>query len=286
MVEPNPLEFRRGTFDWRRTYVMGVVNVTPDSFSDGGSLADERAAIARGVALAAAGADVVDVGGESTRPGAVPVPLAEELARVLPVVRALADVVTVSIDTGKAEVAAAAIEAGAEIVNDVSGGTLDPELLRVVARTDACVILGHLRGTPADMMRHARYDDVVSEVRAELLARVDAAVAAGCSLARLLIDPGLGFAKNAEHSLTLLSRLRELRTLGLPLVVGASRKSFLGRVTGRDVHDREIATAAADAVAVFNGAHLVRVHDVAGQRDAILVADAIARAADGHARAD
>jgi dihydropteroate synthase len=277
MVELHPLEFRREKFDWGRTYLMGAVNATPDSFSDGSLWLDTPAAVNRAVALKAAGADVIDVGGESTRPGAVPVPAREELARVLPVIRALRDVAVVSVDTYKAEVAAAAIDAGAEIVNDVSGGTLDPALLEVTARCEAYLILGHLRGTPADMMQHARYKDVVHEVRDELARRVEVALEAGNALSHLLIDPGLGFAKTPEHSLTLLLRLRELHALGLPIVVGASRKSFLGRVTGRDVTEREMATAAANAVAIVNGAHMVRVHDVAVQRDAVLVADAIAR---------
>jgi dihydropteroate synthase len=281
MVELHPLEFRRERFDWGRTYVMGVVNATPDSFSDGNLWLDTSAAVARAVELKAAGADLVDIGGESTRPGAMPVPAAEEIARVVPVIRALRDVAVVSIDTYKSEVAAAAIDAGAEIVNDVSGGALDPQLLRVAARSNAYLILGHLRGSPQDMTQHARYDDVVREVRNELGRRIEAAVAAGNSLTRLMIDPGLGFAKTAEHSLTLLARLRELHALGLPVVVGASRKSFLGRVTGRDIGGRELATAAADAVAIINGAHIVRVHDVAAQRDAVLVADAITRAAVG-----
>jgi dihydropteroate synthase len=278
MVELHPLEFRRERFDWGRTYVMGVVNATPDSFSDGNLWLDAPAAVARAVELKAAGADLVDVGGESTRPGAMPVPVGEEIARVVPVIRALRDVAVVSIDTYKSDVAAAAIDAGAEIVNDVSGGLLDPELLRVTARSNAYLILGHLRGSPTDMTQHARYDDVVQEVRDELGRCIEAAVEAGNSLTRLLIDPGLGFAKTAEHSLTLLARLRELHSLGLPIVVGTSRKSFLGRVTGRDVGARELATAAADAAAIINGAHIVRVHDVAAQRDAVLVADAIARA--------
>ncbi len=272
------LQFRRATFDWRRTYVMGVLNVTPDSFSDGGAFADAAAAIVHGRALVAAGADVVDVGGESTRPGAVAVPAKNEAARVIPVVRALADLVTVSVDTYKAEVAAAALDAGAEIVNDVSGGTLDPELFAVVARHRAAVIVGHLRGTPADMQTHARYDDVVREVVAELGARVAAAVAAGVARGRIFVDPGLGFAKSGEHNLALLSRLGELAALGCPLVVGASRKSFLGKLTGRDVAAREVATAAAHAIAIERGAAMVRVHDVAAQKDAVAVADAIRRA--------
>ena len=269
------LTFRRATFELSRTIVMGVVNVTPDSFSDGGAFEDTAAAIAHGGALVTEGADIVDVGGESTRPGAAPVPAKQEAARVLPVVRALAGAVTVSVDTFKAEVAAAALDAGAEIVNDVSGGTLDPELLRVVAAHRAYVILGHLRGTPAEMQAHARYTDVVREVMAELSERVDAALSAGVPAARVLVDPGLGFAKTGAHNLELLARLGELRALGCPIVVGASRKSFLGALTGRAVDDRELPTAAANTAAILNGANIVRVHDVRAQKGAIAVADAI-----------
>jgi dihydropteroate synthase len=279
MVEVRPLEFRRATFDFSRTYLMGVVNVTPDSFSDGGNWVEGNAALAHGLKLVADGADLVDVGGESTRPGAAPLSGREETARVVPVVRALAAAATVSVDTYKASVAAAALDAGAEVVNDISGGTLDPDLLRVVARHGAYVILGHLRGTPADMTSHARYDDVVREVVAELAQRIDAAVAAGVLLGRVLVDPGIGFAKTAEHNVALLANLDRFAVLGCPIVIGASRKSFLGRLTGREVHERELATAAADTAAVLGGAHMVRVHDVASQRDAIVVADAIRRAA-------
>ena len=273
------LAFRRATFDFGRTYVIGVVNVTADSFSDGGAFLDPAAAIAHGRALVAAGADVVDIGGESTRPGATPVAAGDEAARVVPVVRALAEVATVSVDTVKASVAAAALDAGAEIVNDVSGGTIDRELLAVVARHRAVVILGHIRGTPADMQLHARYEDVVRDVTRELGRRVEAAVDAGVEQARILVDPGLGFAKTAEHNLQLLARLDALSALGCPIVVGASRKSFLGKLTGQDVAHREQATAAANTVAILNGAAMVRVHDVAAQRDAVAVADAIKRAA-------
>ena len=272
------LTFRRATFDSSRTIVMGVVNVTPDSFSDGGAWGDTAQAIAHGGKLVSDGADVVDVGGESTRPGAQPVPVKEEAARVLPVVRALAGAVTVSVDTYKAEIAAAALDAGAEIVNDVSGGALDPELLAVVARHRAFVVLGHLRGTPAEMNAHARYDDVVGEVKRELSERIDAALSAGVAGARILVDPGLGFAKSGAHNLELLARLGDICALGCPVVVGASRKSFLGALTGRAVDDREVATAAANTAAILGGARMVRVHDVRAQKDAIAVADAIKRA--------
>jgi dihydropteroate synthase len=273
------LAFRRATFDFQRTYVMGALNVTPDSFSDGGAFLDGDAAIARGRTLLADGADMVDVGGESTRPGAQPVLAGEETARVVPVVRALAAVATVSIDTYKAEVADAALDAGAEIVNDISGGTLDGSLLGVVARHRAAVILGHLRGTPADMGAHAQYQDVVREVTRDLGRRIEVALAAGVAPERILVDPGIGFAKTAEHNWVLLARLNALAALGRPIVVGASRKSFLGKLTGRDLAHREQATAAANTVAILNGAAMVRVHDIAAQRDAIAVADAVKRAA-------
>ena len=265
-----PMQLRRITLDWRRTYVMGVVNATPDSFSDGGRTPDP-------LALEAAGADIIDVGGESTRPGAARVDAAEELRRVLPVLERARGRVTLSIDTYKSRVAAAAIEAGAEIVNDISGGTMDPDILAVVARAQAAYVVGHLRGTPADMQREARYDDVVAEVQAELAERVARARAAG--VRRIFVDPGIGFAKTAEHNLALLTHLSSLRALGCPIVVGVSRKSFLGRLTGRPVEDRELATAAADTVAILGGANVVRVHDVAAQLPAVKVADALVRTA-------
>jgi dihydropteroate synthase len=249
---------------------MGVLNVTPDSFSDGGRFSDP---VARGAELITEGADVVDVGGESTRPSAEPVACEKELSRVVPVVRALAGRVTLSVDTYKAQVADAAIVAGAEIINDISGGLLDPEILQVAARHQAVLLLGHLRGTPATMTAYAEYEDVVSDVVRELGARIEAAARAGVQ--RIWVDPGLGFAKTAEQSSELLRRLRALQALGCPIVVGASRKSFLGKLTGRGVFERELGTAAADAIAIGNGAAVVRVHDVAGQRDAVRVADAL-----------
>jgi dihydropteroate synthase len=259
-----PLTFKRITLDWSRTYVMGVVNATPDSFS--GGAADP-------LALIAAGADIVDVGGESTRPGAAVVDAAVEARRILPVLERARGHVTLSVDTYKAEVAAAALSAGAEIVNDISGGTLDPEILGVVARAGAAYVVGHTRGAPADMQSRAQYADVVAEVRDELAERVARARAAG--IERILIDPGIGFAKTAEHSVALLSGLDALTRLALPIVVGASRKSFLGKLTGRPVEDRELATAAADTAAILRGANVIRVHDVALQLPAIQVADAL-----------
>jgi len=280
MTNPPALRFARLTLDPGHAHLMGVVNVTPDSFSDGGLHVDRVQAVARGRAQVAAGAAVVDVGAESTRPGATPVAAVEERARLLPVVRGLAEALAgeravISVDTYKAEVADAALEAGAELVNDVSGGLLDPDLLRVCARRGAAVVLGHLRGTPETMRGLASYNDVVSEVREELRERVARAVEAGVPRARVLVDPGLGFAKTGAHNLALLARLEALVADGAPVVVGASRKAFLGELTGKPPAEREVATAAAHVAAILAGATLVRVHDVAAQRDAVVVAAAV-----------
>jgi dihydropteroate synthase len=235
---------------------MGVLNVTPDSFSDGGRWLDPDAAVAHGLAMAAEGADVVDVGGESTRPGAAEVALEEELQRVLPVVDALSPHVRVSIDTRKREVAEAALDAGATIVNDVSASLYD-----VAAVHEAGWVAMHMRGTPLTMQHQAQYDDVVGEVREFLLQRARLALAAG--VAEVWIDPGLGFAKTAEHNLTLLARLDELAALGHPVLVGASRKSFIGRLTGdAPVEDRFEGSLALAVWAMEKGAAMVRVHDV------------------------
>jgi dihydropteroate synthase len=235
---------------------MGVLNVTPDSFSDGGRWFDPAAAVAHGLELVAEGADVVDVGGESTRPGAEEVPVDEELARVLPVVEKLAPHVRVSIDTRKAEVANAAAQAGATIINDVSAS-----LHEVAAAHGAGWVAMHMRGTPATMQRETEYGDVVTEVRDFLVARAETAVAAG--VREVWIDPGLGFAKTAEHNLSLLHHLDELVATGLPVVVGASRKSFIGRLTGAERADDRLEGSLAAAVwAMAHGVSMVRVHDV------------------------
>lgn len=262
-----------------RCAVMGVVNVTPDSFSDGGMWHDPAKAIAHGLALRARGADLVDVGGESTRPGSRRVPEAEELRRVIPVVRELADAgVTVSVDTMRASVAERAVEAGAAIVNDVSGGLADPAMARVVAETGAPFVVMHWRGQSADMDRLAVYDDVVRDVVAELGERVDALLAAGVKEDQLILDPGLGFAKTAEHNWALLGRLDALTALGRPVLVAASRKRFLGTLladpaTGelRPARERDDATAAVSVLSARAGAWAVRVHDVAGTADAVRV---------------
>lgn len=259
---------------------MGVVNVTPDSFSDGGRHADPGAAIAHGRALAGAGAAVIDVGGESTRPGADPVSEADEIARVVPVITALAsDGLRVSVDTTKAGVAAAALAAGAVMVNDISGGTREPEILGVVADAGAAYVAMHMRGTPRTMVTEARYDDVVAEVGAELRARIDAARAAGVAPDALLADPGIGFAKDAAQSRALLGALPELAaTVGVPLLVGASRKSFLAPIVGDDLAARDDATLAVTVWAFSHGAAVVRVHDAASSRRAAALLEVLGRA--------
>jgi len=261
---------------------MGIVNVTPDSFSDGGRYSETATAVAHGTDLAAAGAALLDVGGESTRPGAAPVDEAEELRRILPVVGELAANagVPVSIDTTKAAVAAAALASGAAMVNDVSGGTADPDLVRAVADADAMLVVMHMRGTPRTMTAEAHYDDVVREVGDELRARVDAAVSAGVRADAILADPGIGFAKNAEQNLALLAALPELSArVEVPLLVGASRKSFLGRLLGdAPVDARDEATLATTVWVFGRGAAVARVHDVAGSARAVALLDALERA--------
>ncbi|MFF7334824.1 dihydropteroate synthase [Streptomyces sp. NPDC008150] len=258
---------------------MGILNVTPDSFSDGGLHAGTRRAVEHGLRLAAQGADLVDVGGESTRPGASPVPLEEELARVVPVVRELARAgVAVSVDTMHAAVAAAAIEAGARLVNDVSGGLVDPAMAACVADAGVPYVASHWRAPGGEMDRHAVYGDVVRDVTSELLRRVDVLVAAGIDPGRIVLDPGLGFAKRADHDWELLAGLPALLAAGFPVLVGASRKRFLGAaLSGRAGLDtepraRDAATVAASALAAAAGAFCVRVHDVAAGVQAVCVA--------------
>lgn len=261
------------------TLVMGVLNVTPNSFSDGGRFLDRRAAIRHGLELWAEGADLVDVGGESTRPGSEGVPAGEELGRVLPVVEALAEEgVVVSIDTTKPEVAGPALEAGAAVVNDVAA-LGDRAMAGLVAELGAGLVLMHMQGTPRTMQEDPRYDDVVGEVRDFLVARAREAEAAGIPPERICIDPGIGFGKLLEHNLALLAHLGELVDTGYPVLVGTSRKSFIGRILdGARVEEREEGTAATLALAVAAGAAVVRVHDVAAARRVVRVADAIVRA--------
>jgi len=264
-----------------RTLVMGVINVTPDSFSDGGDRLGGAEAVDAGVRMADEGADLLDVGGESTRPGAEPLAADEERSRVLPVIDALARRVTVpiSIDTYKASVAEAALRAGAAIVNDISGLRYDPALGETVARHAGLLVLMHMRGRPKDMYQHASYHDVVDEVLDELRESIAFATRAGVPRERILVDPGLGFAKQAAHSFELVARLHELADLGRPVLVGPSRKSFLAQALGGHVPpvERDWATAAAVTAAVLGGAHVVRVHAVRELTQVVRVADEIRR---------
>jgi dihydropteroate synthase len=269
------------------TLVMGVVNVTPDSFSDGGAFVgasgtDHEAAVAHGLVLRAQGADIVDVGGESTRPGAAPVSVDEEISRVVPVVAGLvAADVTVSIDTSKPSVAAAALAVGAHVVNDVTA-LRDPAMARVCAQSAAGVVLMHMQGSPATMQSNPTYGDVVADVAEYLVQRAEAAMAEGVAPDRICIDPGIGFGKTLDHNLELLARLGELVNCGLPVLVGTSRKRFLGSVLARagidtEAGERDTATGATVALAVAAGAAVVRVHDVTSAVQSARIADAIVR---------
>jgi dihydropteroate synthase len=255
---------------------MGVLNVTPDSFSDGGEWFDGDAAIAHGRELIGEGAAIVDVGGESTRPGALPVGEAEELRRVVPVIAALtAERAQLSIDTTKVAVAQAALDAGATYVNDVTAFRAEPEMAGLVADRGADCCLMHMQGEPRTMQENPRYGDVVDDVKAFLSGRADAAIAAGIGAARIHVDPGIGFGKTLAHNLELLRRLDEIVALGFPVVIGTSRKSFLGRISGRDdPRQRLYGTIATNVLALAAGARVFRVHDVAAVRDALAVADA------------
>ncbi|MBM4318395.1 MAG: dihydropteroate synthase [Deltaproteobacteria bacterium] len=260
-----------------RTLVMGILNVTPDSFSDGGRHLEREAAIARGLELAAQGADLIDVGGESTRPGAPPVDAATEAARVVPVIAALADRLDLplSIDTTKPEVAEEALRAGASLINDVNGLRQGDELARLAASAGASLVLMHSRGSPETMQTLASYHDLVQEVKERLAEAAAAAQRAGVPARSIVVDPGLGFAKDAAGNLTLLHRVSELVDMGYPVLVGPSRKSFIGAATGKPVGERLMGTAAACVAAILGGARIVRIHDVAELLPALRMAEAI-----------
>jgi dihydropteroate synthase len=255
--------------------LMGIVNVTPDSFSDGGLFLDAEAAIAHGEQLARDGAEILDVGGESTRPGAEEVSAEEEMARVLPVVEGLVGAATVSIDTSKVAVAEAALDAGASIVNDVTALRHDPEIGALCAERGAGLVLMHMQGDPRTMQESPVYEDVVDDVKAFLAERLRFAVEAGAAEERIWLDPGIGFGKTLDHNLELLGRLGELRELGRPLVVGTSRKSFIGKIDSSRVDDRIGGTIASSVLSVAEGADVLRVHDVSEVAQALKVAAAI-----------
>jgi dihydropteroate synthase len=255
---------------------MGIVNVTPDSFSDAGRFLDPERAIAHARELVAGGADLLDIGGESTRPGARGVSADEELARVAPVLAGLDDVnVPISIDTSKAHVAEVALDAGARIVNDVTALRSDPAMAGLCAARDCFVVLMHMRGTPRTMQDNPTYADVVEDVKAFLAQRIEFVIGEGVAEERIWVDPGIGFGKTVRHNLELLNRLRELRELGRPIVIGTSRKRFIGTITGREVDDRLGGTIATNVLAMQAGADVLRVHDVREVRDAMVVAEAV-----------
>jgi len=261
----------------RRTWLVGVVNVTPDSFYDGGLYFEPARAIERALTLAAEGADIIDIGGESSRPGSIPIPAKEEKKRILPVVEVLRQKndVLISVDTTKAEVAEAALAVGADIINDISAGRFDPQMFPVVARAKAAVILMHMKGTPRTMQLAPHYDDVLGEVKAFLGERLEAAESCGVARESVLLDPGIGFGKTLEHNLTLLNNLQFFEELGRPLMVGISRKSFIGKILKLEVKDRLEGTIAASVVSILRGASLLRVHDIQAVKRAIAVAEAI-----------
>jgi dihydropteroate synthase len=260
-----------------RTLIMGVLNVTPDSFSDGGRYREKDKAVAHGLRMVEEGADLLDVGGESTRPGSKPPPLEEELERVLPVIETLAKEVAVpiSIDTYKSTVAQRAIDAGASIINDISGLHFDPPLAEVAARHDAPMILMHIRGTPETMQRDVHYASLFSELLRSLSESIQRAESAGVDPRQIVVDPGIGFGKTAEHNLLILKNLSEFRVLGKPILLGTSRKSFIGKILREEVDQRLEGTLSSIAIGVLHGAHIIRTHDVLPARKAIAVADAI-----------
>jgi len=276
--ETRHLDIRGRRFDLGpRTWLMGVVNVTPDSFSDGGLYLETDKAVARGLELAFEGADIIDVGGESTRPGSRPAPEDEELERVVPVVRALRKKTEalLSVDTTKAAVARAALDAGADIVNDTSALRADPAMAAVVARSGAALVLMHMQGTPLTMQEAPRYDDLIGEIGAFLAERMSVAAAAGIPAERLIVDPGVGFGKTYEHNLELLRRQEVFQALGRPVLVGVSRKAFLGVILDLPPTRRLEGTLAAAVLAVERGAHILRVHDVGPVARAVRTAEAI-----------
>jgi dihydropteroate synthase len=275
---------RNYQFDWRsRTYLMGILNVTPDSFSDGGLYNNVNAAIVQASHMRDHGVDILDIGGQSTKPNAVDVDLEQELQRVIPVVQAIRsdssfDSIAISIDTTKAAVARAAIEAGADMINDVSGAVFDSQMLETVAELQVPIILMHLRGTPKTMQQLTEYENLTGEIMVFLKARIAAAIASGIAPDLIMVDPGIGFAKTAEQSLQLLQELAVFKSLNCPILVGTSRKSFIGKILNQaDPSKRVWGTAATCCAAIAHGANILRVHDVAEMHDVMRVADAVWR---------
>lgn len=258
-----------------RTHLMGILNVTPDSFSDGGKFFNAEKAVDHALAMADEGADFIDVGGESTRPGSEPLPLDEEFRRVVPVIEKLSKKISlpISIDTYKSTVADAALNAGAVLVNDISGLTFDDAMIETIARHHASVVIMHIKGTPRTMQQNPHYEDVVSEVAKFLVTQAQKAQAAG--IAQIIVDPGIGFGKKLEHNLQLIRNLHEIANLGFPLLVGPSRKSFIGAILDLPANERLEGTAAAVTACILNGAHIVRVHDMKEMKRVAKVSDAL-----------
>ncbi|HAC65309.1 MAG TPA: dihydropteroate synthase [Cyanothece sp. UBA12306] len=275
------LIIRQKSFDWgQKTYLMGIINSTPDSFSDGGKFNTLETALTQAKKLINSGADILDIGGQSTRPGAVEITLEEELNRVIPIIKVLRQEtsIPISIDTTRASVAQAAVEAGADLVNDISGGTFDPQMFPVVASLDVPLILMHIRGTPQTMQQLTDYGDLIPEISQWLENQLNLAIKAGIKRSHLIIDPGIGFAKTYQQNLELLRHLGEFRRLGCPILVGVSRKSFIGHILQqKDPQQRIWGTAAACCSAIAQNADILRVHDVAQMADVCRVADAIWR---------
>jgi dihydropteroate synthase len=279
------ITIRNKAFEWgKRTYLMGVLNVTPDSFSDGGDYYTIESALAQAENMVKSGVDIIDIGGQSTRPGAAEISLEEEIDRVIPVVEILrqkAEIfgsVPISVDTTRAQVAKAAVEAGADIINDISGATFDSEMLSTVAQLKVPIILMHIRGTPQTMQKLTDYRDLIGEIREFLESRIAAAVAAGIDKSHIILDPGIGFAKNYSQNLEILQQLAKFRGLDCPILVGVSRKSFIGHILNQPLAKQRIwGTAAACTGAIANSADILRVHDVREMHDVCLVADAIFR---------
>lgn len=261
----------------RRTLIMGILNITPDSFSDGGRYNTTDRAVARALQLAEEGADIIDIGGESSRPGAAPVSEEEEIGRVVGAIEEIAKRIDtpLSVDTYKASVARRAVEAGAAMINDISALTFDPDMAPLAAALSVPVVLMHIKGTPRDMQKDPHYTDLIGEVRSALGQAIRHAVAAGIDPERIIIDPGIGFGKTAEDNLTLIGHVDDFFELGRPVLIGASRKSFIGVLTGKPVQERLSGSIGAASAAALLGAHIVRVHDVAETRDALTVVDAI-----------
>jgi len=261
----------------RRTLIMGILNITPDSFSDGGCFADYQKALAQALELISAGADILDVGGESTRPGSAPVPLEVELERVVPIIRAVREKsdIPISVDTNKAEVALRSLEAGADIINDVSSLRFDPGMARAAAESGAPLILMHMLGTPRTMQVNPVYESVISEITAFLEERMKFAVQNGIERSQIVVDPGIGFGKTVTHNLNIIRNLDSFSCMDRPILLGVSRKRFIGSVLGRAEDQRELGTAVANAFGVAAGAHILRVHDVAFHREAVRMAEAV-----------